>query len=252
MNKKLLIFLAIITISLSFVFNIDRFINNKLSVLNNSISSYYLETLISVQSTISKYFNQLEYIDQLKIQNDQNQKYQTLYNIELNKFREIERFQQNKTLEDEYNLTKVKVLSYYKFTDHSKVILDLKDTKDNIKPLISYDGYSAGIIITKENQSVGYLNHNNKCNYAVYIGNRNAPGITSGMNQDGFLKIKFIPLWQKVQIGDEIITSGMDNIFPIGIKVAKVISIEKNENTKKVLALPYIISLQQRYFYTNN
>ncbi len=253
MNKKVLIFLSILLIGFLYIFNADRFIRNSLSALNNSISSSYLDIFISIQSTVNKYFNQLDYIEQLVSKNNENQKYKTLYETTTQDLLELQRFNSSEFKKDNFSLTKVKVLSYYKFSDHSKVILDLKPSEiKDINGLISYDGFSAGIVLEKENQVVAYLNHNKKCNYAVYIGEDNAPGITSGMTKDGYLIIKYIPLWKDIKIDDEIITSGMDNIFPNGIKVAKVLLVKENENTKEVLAKPYNEVSKERYFYMVN
>ena len=145
---------------------------------------------------------------------------------------------------------KIKVLSYFKLNDNSKVIIDYKDIKkDKIYPLITYDGYSAGIALNQKNRNIAYLNNNERSNYTVFIGNSNAPGITSGINENGKLKIKHIPLWKKININDEVITSGMDNIFPYGIKDGKVLKIDKMETTQNILCKPYGKVLSQRYFY---
>ena len=250
MNKKVLIFFAVLIISFSYIFNVDRFFKNQLSALNDSVSSSYLNILVSIQSTVNKYFNQLDYIEQLKTQNDENQKYKILFNTTNQHLKELQRFEINKFKKDEYNLTKVKVLSYYKFNDHSKVVLDsIITNSESINSLITYDGYSAGIVLEKENQVVAYLNHNKKCNYAVYIGEESAPGITSGMTKGGLLIIKYIPLWKNIKIDDEIITSGMDEIFPAGIKVGKVVGVKENETTKEAYAIPYAKVSKERYFY---
>ncbi len=39
--------------------------------------------------------------------------------------------------------------------------------------------------------------------------------------------MKYIPIWIEINLGDEVITSGMDNIFFKGLKVGKVVSINK-------------------------
>ncbi|MEA3383641.1 MAG: rod shape-determining protein MreC [Campylobacterota bacterium] len=258
MNKKFLIFVAILLISFSYIFNVDRFLRNQFSALNNSIISIYLNSLVAVQVTVNKYFNQLDYIEQLKTQNDENQKYKLLYNTTNQKLKELKEFSSNDFNQTEYNITKVKVLSYYKFNDHTKVLISEKlNNSKSINSLITYDGYSAGIVLEKENKTISYLNENEKCNYTVYIGENNAPGITAGINKNGLLVVKFIPLWKQIKIDDEIITSGMDNIFPIGIKVAKVVAIKENDNTKELLAIPYAKTSKNRYFYmgskiTNN
>ena len=254
MNKKLILFLSILAIGIAYIFNIDKVINNKLSILNKNISSAYLNTLISIELNIDKYFNQLDYIEQLKQSNKQNQQYKTLYDIKLNEFNELNKLV-NLNYDTNHTLYKVKVLSYYKLNDYSKVIIDLKGKQINsISALLTYDGYSAGIILNKENQNIAYLNQNKKCNYAIFIGKEKTPGITSGVTKEGLLKILHIPLWKDVSIGDKIITSGMDSIFPFGIKVGEVVNIIKEADTIKILAKPYAKVTGERnfYLYTNS
>ena len=254
MNKKLLLFLSILAICIAYIFNIDRVIDNKLSILNKNISSLYLHTLISLESKVNKYFNQLNYIEQLKQSNQQNQQYKVLYDIKISEFNELNKLI-NLNYDTNHTLHKIKVLSYYKLDDYSKVIVDLKGEKINsINALLTYDGYSAGIVLNKENKNIAYLNQNKRCNYAVFIGSEQTPGITSGVTTDGWLQILHIPLWKDVSVGDEIITSGMDSIFPFGIKVGKVVNIIKEADTIKILAKPYAKVLGERdlYLYTNS
>ena len=74
-------------------------------------------------------------------------------------------------------LQRIKVLSNYTLYEPSIVRFDHNiDINATITPIITYDGFSAGILIKKENYPLGYLNKNPKCNYAVYIGKENAPG----------------------------------------------------------------------------
>ncbi|MEA3499246.1 MAG: rod shape-determining protein MreC [Campylobacterota bacterium] len=234
---------------MGYFFNIEKDIKSKLNSLSNSISSTILNNFVIIESNINKYFNQLEYIDRLKQINEQNNKYKLLYNIKNNENQEL-----NKLLEIDYEkehkFQKIKVLSYLSLNDNSKVIIDYKmDEKNKIYALVTHDGFSVGIVLNKENQNIAYLNKSDRCNYTVYIGKNNAPGITSGMNSNGKLLIKYTPLWKEINLNDEVITSGMDNIFPYGIKVGVVEKIIKGETAQEVLIKPYDDALSQRYFY---
>jgi rod shape-determining protein MreC len=134
--------------------------------------------------------------------------------------------------------------------DFSKVLLDT-DIKinDKILALSTIDGYSAGIVIKQDNQIIAYLNNNEKCNYAVFIGNNNIPGITSGINNKNELIIKYIPKWNEIKVGDEVFTSGMDDIFPSGLKVGTVLKIETNSNTQTAYIKTSVDVLSKKYFY---
>jgi len=249
MNKKFILFLLVIVIGISYLFNLEKVIQNKLSLLNKSIQSTYINIFVSINSAIDKYINQIDYIAQLKASNEKHLKYQSLYEttkhslIELNKNINI-----IKSLD--LQLEKVKVLSYYTFDDFSRVVIDKKNfVNSKIYALITFDGYSAGIVLNKKDSAIAYLNENAKCNYTVFIGENNVPGITSGILDDGQVLIKYVPIWQNVAVGDEVITSSMDNIFPYGIKVGKVTSIDIQDNIQEVVVMPYAKNLGNRDYY---
>jgi len=251
MNKKFTLFIIILTIGILYIFNIEKIIQNKLSVLNTSIQSTYINFLDLINSSISKYLYQLEYITELQASNENHLKYKLLYDT---KNSEMKEFNKNKQIlqltQDNFNYEKVKVLSYYRFNDFSRVIIDKKNLdKTKIYSLITFDGYSAGIVLNKNDISIAYLNDNERCNYTVFIGENNVPGITSGITDDGKILVKYVPIWQKVTIGDEVITSSMDSIFPFGVKVGKVTDISIQDNIQEILIKPYANTLGNRDYY---
>ena len=101
----------------------------------------------------------------------------------------------------------------------------------------------------QNNQLVAYLNNNDRANYAVYIGKNKIPGITAGMNNKNEIKIRYIPKWHTLKVGDDVFTSGMDNIFPSGIKVGIVTKILDDAGTQMVYIEPSIEVLDKKYFY---
>jgi len=252
MNKKFTLFIIILTVGILYIFNIERIIQHKLSMLNKSIQATYVNFFVSVNNIVNKYINQLDYINQLKTSNEMHLKYKVLYDVKSSELTELEKnLEIIKTSNKlELQLAKVKVLSYYKFNDNTRVIIDKKDLNTSkIYSLITFDGYSAGIVLNKNDISIAYLNENERCNYTVFIGKENAPGITSGIDSDGKILIKYVPIWQNVTIGDEVITSSMDSIFPYGIKVGKVTDITIKDNIQEILVLPYAQTQGNRDYY---
>ena len=234
---------------MGYYLNIERDIKNTANQINNSVSSMILTNLVNIESAINKYFNQIKYIDKLIKINQKNENYKVLYEIKENENKELQKLL-NIDYKNIHKFQKIKVLSYVKLNDTSKVNIDYPlNDKNKIYALITYNGFSAGIALKNNNKDIAYLNNNDRCNYTVFIGENNAPGITSGVNNDGRLIIKYIPLWKEIKIGDEIITSGMDKIFPYGIKVGVVEDIKKSETTQEVLAKLYSRVLSERYFY---
>lgn len=52
--------------------------------------------------------------------------------------------------------------------------------------------------------------------------------VLSGTGSDGALELRFIPLNADFQNGDELVTSGIDGVYPPGLPVARVTNIERS------------------------
>ncbi len=239
MSKKFFFTFSLVLIFIAYIFNVDKTILNKLSILNINIQTSYVSMLVNFQNYISTHTEQADRIKKLKIKVSQNEKYKLLY---LKNNKDI-------PLENNNEYIKTKVISYLNFSDFSKVSLDVNTNTTNISALITKDGYSAGIVIYEDSKYIGLLNHNKKANYAVYIGENLAPGITHGQYNKENITIKYIPIWQDIKVGDEVITSGMDNIFYKGIKVGKVVSIKTLLTTKIAQVKPYANTYGESNFY---
>ncbi len=253
MNKKVIIILLVISLLAGYIFNVKRDINNYINTTSDHMSSAILNIFLKTELIISKYFDQLDYIESLKYQTIQNEKYKILYNVKTAKFNELNKYKDSNNSEN-IHLSKVSILSYIDINNNTKVVLDSDGLISNkIYGLITYDGFSAGIALSKENQTIGYLNTNARANYTVYIGQNNAPAITSGINKGGYLQLEHIPLWKEVLINDKVVTSGMDKIFPFGIKVGRVTEVIKNDKTQTVMIKPYadIVSQRALFIYLN-
>ena len=246
-NHFLLIFLILLVFFYSFKIDlyIDSFIKNftlniqkSLIFKVNYLSNYYLN--LHKLNNINK---------KLKQEVSQLKKTQILNKIYKNKILQYERMLSLKPIENDLIL--VEAISYINFDNFSSIFLDLElNTTKYILPLFDINGYASGIIVKKNNKFIGLLNNNKKSNYAVFIGKKNAPGITTGY-KNGLLKIQFVPIIYKINIGDLVITSGLDNIFPLGIEVGKVKKIKKDNQTQIIYVKP-ISNINSKYFYTLN
>jgi len=81
----------------------------------------------------------------------------------------------------------------------------------------AYPWLSEVTLITDKGQLVPVLN--------VRTGFR---AVLSGTGDDGRLELRFIPLTADFQIGDQLVTSGIDGIYPQGLPVAEVAHVERN------------------------
>lgn len=241
MNKKYIFSLFLSIVTLSYIFNIDKLLSKQISILNDNIKISYTTIYLNIENSITKYFNQAQQIEDLRKINKKNEKIQLLQQI-------LSNYSINKKL---LLLDKIDVLSYKNFNDFSNIILTNNHLliSDTISALITKDGYSAGIAREQNNQYIGLLNHNPKCNYSVFIGKNNIPGITKGEKNQENITIEYIPIWKKINIGDEVVTSGMDNIFPANIQVGKVVKITKLSTTQEAKVKPYAKVYDKKYFY---
>jgi rod shape-determining protein MreC len=229
-----------------YIFNVDQSVSSNFKFINN-IKNFYTEKLIVVEETLTKYFFQSQTIENLSLENQDLKKFRLLYlekNLEFEKIKDIHSDLKNY----QSDLKLAKVLSYVDFDDFTKVWLDVKKTDSHIQGLIS-ENFAAGIVVNKGDQALALLNGNEKSNYAVYIGENKAPGITHGTANSNILLAKFIPIWINIKVGDEVITSGMDNIFFEGLKVGRVIGIRKMADMQEARIEPYVNALEQNFFY---
>ena len=247
--RKLFFALLFLIASLSYLFEVDELLIKKFSFFND-LKISYINKVINISSSIEKHFNQIQTIEQLKAQNNELKEYKILYTSTQKQSNTLKDFLVSVELpQSKSTIELVKVLSYINFNDFTKVWLDRKPEDDTILGLIT-ENYAAGIVVNKNGKSVGLLNGNKDCSYAIFIGEGKNPGIlTSSINQEE-LQIRYIPIWAEIKKGDEVITSGMDNIFFEGLKVGTITEVTNLADMKIATVKPYVNVLKKKYFYT--
>ncbi|EAK3865575.1 rod shape-determining protein MreC, partial [Campylobacter jejuni] len=106
---------------------------------------------------------------------------------------------------------------------------------------------TAGIAINKNGRAMALLQGDDQCVFSVYIGKSKAPGLIQG--EDGRIVVKFIPKWAKINTGDEILTSGLDNIFFSDIPVGIVNRVNDEDMYQSVEVKPYVKISIPAYLY---
>lgn len=53
-------------------------------------------------------------------------------------------------------------------------------------------------------------------------------GVLGGTGNDGALELKFVPLTADFDNGDQLVTSGIDGVYPPGLPVAQIVNVERN------------------------
>lgn len=213
----------------------------------NVVKNYYHEIVDSINSSIEEHFDQQATIVKLQAENKKYQENNLLlqeFASELNQmFKE-----HNSSLQISPKVQLVKTLSYAKFGDINRVWLDMKDyNSSKVYGLVS-KGVAAGIVTFKHKQPMALLNSDYKCSYAVYIGKKRAPGIVHGKNTKEMI-VEFIPNWIELNVGDEVYTSGLDNLFFPSLRVGKVLEIKKSQGFQSARIEPYYDVTKPEYFH---
>lgn len=247
--RKFFFIILFLLIGLAYLFEVDRLIVQKLSFFND-IKISYINKVINVSTTLEKYFDQVNTIEKLRIENNELKQYKTLYTATQKQLDTIKEFIVSMDADEtKPNIKLARVLSYINFNDFTKVWLDQKKEDDSILGLITEE-YAAGIVVNENGKSVALLNGNKKSSYAVFIGENKVPGIITSSKDGKNLLIKYIPIWSEIKVGDEVITSGMDNIFFEGLKVGRITEINKLPDMQAATIKPYANVLKKKYFYT--
>jgi len=247
MNKGLLsFFLLFIALFVSALYYTNTIQGPLISALNYFKSHYHNSTEF-IQNSIDKHIFQAKTIASLK---DELQNYENNHLVMQQMASEInDLFKANNSkLSINPKVQLVRSLSYQKFGDLNRVWLDIDDYNASKIYGLTYNELVAGIVVSQNKKPLGLLNRDIQSSYSVYVGKAHAPGIAHGNNAKN-LVVKFIPAWFKVEIGDEVITSGLDEIFFKGLKVGRVVSISKSQGYQNALIEPYYESNDPNYFY---
>jgi rod shape-determining protein MreC len=71
------------------------------------------------------------------------------------------------------------------------------------------------------------------------IGESNALGVVKGTGEKGALEMRYVPGYEKVEVGNTVYTSGQDGIFPAGIKIGEIVEVRTGSAT-----VPHVIYLR--------
>lgn len=139
------------------------------------------------------------------------------------------------------NIYLVDTISYVKLNRLDEVLLttpkELKNKKKQLYGLTQND-VVAGIVQNISGKFYAFLLSHPKSTFGVTIGTKNIHGIAQGDGKKGMI-IKFIPRWAKVNIGDTVKTSGLDNIFFPNIPVGIVTNVQTLDQYKQATIRVY-------------
>jgi len=234
MIKNRYFFLLVVIILLLIKYNFNDFIKNPVLNITSSIKSYYVDTVKEWEDFKDKYINQEKSIEELKKEVASLRKRALLSSAFAGKLNSLLK-DKSDTYSPDLNITRA--ISYVDLANYNRVWMDFKGLKNDKIFGLLYQGYSAGIVINRDGRAMGLLQGDDKCIYSVYIGEKKLPGVIFG-NKSNMI-IRYIPSWMKVNVGDEVYTSGLDNIFFEGVKVGKVTEVVKEESYTSAIVEPY-------------
>jgi len=249
MNKKIvpyLFFLLLIALFVGALY-VNNALQSPLITFLNTLKLKYHASIEYVDDTINEHFYQADEIHKLHKELQHYKQQELELHATKKRLQEIAK-ENNTTIAINPKTALVHTISYQKFGDFNRIWLDIPDYNSSKIYGLIYQDKVAGIVIPKNERPLALLNGDIKSTYAVSIGDEAAPGIAHG-NNNANVVVSFIPTWYSIHVGDEVTTSGLDNIFFQGLKVGKVISITKSQGYQRAVVEQYYKANRPSYFH---
>jgi rod shape-determining protein MreC len=236
MSKKLIIILSLLfSFLFAFIF--------KIYIIETSlyISKAIIEFKNNLSNSINSHFNQAKKIENLL---KENRNLKNKINDLTAKILACEDLKYFNVI-NKPNLVFTYTISYAAIPDFSQIYISYNKKINKPKGLV-YNNLVCGEVIKNiGNFSLALLNSNKKTRYAVYVGKNEIPGIFYGKINT----IKYIPKFKQINVGDEVITSGLDGIFYKGAKVGIITEVIEKKLYKEAKVELYYNDLHPEFFY---
>ncbi len=229
MNKKFSIVVAAL-VSLLLLVAVDSALRQFLLNVTFAIKSEFVTLRKNVHDIIQEHFDQQQKIRELQAKTKELFRYKILFEDIKDRLNSLQK-ECNATVHKCADLELATVISYTKFGDFTSLWIDRKIPENSVYGVLDTDNV-AGIAINQDGHTKVLLLGNKKCSFGVIIGKK-ANGIAIGTGDNRYVDIRYIPTYQKIRIGDEVVTNGLDSIFVYGVKVGKVVHIA-NEGSYQV------------------
>lgn len=248
MSKNVLFLLLFLFFVFIVSYKASAHIQNFFLALADITKTTYIDTYESIESGIDKHYHQTRQIEALTHEVEKFKKESILYKYYRNELLTVKK---DLAIKPKTNtmLVPARTISYVTMGDYKKIWLDFDPKEENRIYGILQNQYVAGIITPKNGRSLTMLNGAEKCSYSVYIGKNKTPGIVNGGGKEDKIIVDFIPSWIKINKGDEVVTSGLDNIFFEGLPVGKIIEITGEGGYQRATLEPYADAEHPGYFW---
>jgi rod shape-determining protein MreC len=117
-------------------------------------------------------------------------------------------------------------------TDQAKLVIVNRGTRDGVRtdlPVIAWGGAVGRVVAAYERHSKVRLLTDPNSGVAGLIQRSRAQGMVLG-NGDRPLELHYVPRFSDVVLGDLVVTSALDGIFPRGYEIGKVISFSESRS----------------------
>lgn len=223
------------------------FLQSPFLKLSQTIKLGYLDQIEQFNQSVQEHVNQKNTIIRLQRENRYYERELLTMHQVADEYQNLLR-EQNSSIKTLPSLGLVRTISYVRMGDPHKLWLEMDHFNPRRVYGLLYRGYAAGIVVSNHKRPMALLNGDIKSTYAVSVGKSQAPGIVRG-NNERHLIVDFIPTWVPIAIGDEVVTSGLDQIFLSGLQVGKVISISRASGYQSAELEPYFCAKKPAYFH---
>ncbi|MBT0879061.1 rod shape-determining protein MreC [Campylobacter sp. RM9334] len=243
MNKFKLLLLICVLLTSSYYFVAD--VKNAVLGVNDFVLNKLYNAYDYTKQNITKYFNQVNQIDELSTENKKLKQYKFLYDNLVIEYNNLAKAHNLKKYEFELALTRV--LSYEKIGSLTKFWMSYDGIKPDITYGLIYDNNAVGIMYSNNNRAYALSLNDEKCVFSVVVGENKTPAILQGSKNS--IYVNFVTDYKELNIGDLVYTSGKDLIFPEGIYVGKVVKIIDEAGYKRAILEDTKTLSPYRYVY---
>ncbi|MBD3789414.1 MAG: rod shape-determining protein MreC [Campylobacterales bacterium] len=252
MKTRIVIIVILLLVLMILLTRNDERIAHTLLVVINPIKQNYKDFTQDIEDKTQSYFFQKETIEKLDKENRilrQRLLEQTHY---IKQVKDIYSILPQLSKMPLHNISITDTISYVKLNSFSQIILTKpKDLKQGKLYGLIQNNVVAGTAQVHNDQLYGYLTSDDMCRFAVFIGEKKAPGIAIGLKENEML-VKFIPKWNEIKKGDQVITNGLDDIFFSDIPVGIVTDVEVESSYKVARIKTYADVFHPETFFLIN
>jgi rod shape-determining protein MreC len=245
MSQKSILGSAFLLLLIALIYKNQALLTQKVLHFSTEIKTTFLHQKDKVQSTIQRHFSQAQ---QIKILQKRVKELEPKASLSVAFASRLNHLLKESDLSIQHpQLHLVETLGYVNIADSTKLWLDFPHFNKEKNYGLIYRGFTAGIIRQQAGLPLAILQSSKESLFSVFIGEDHIQGVAFGAGK--YIDVKYIPNYENPQVGDEVITSGHDEIFYEGIKVGKVIAIEKNDMYTIATLKPYADLKQAHFFY---